>query len=169
MPTVTFLSDSEREAQYDIAGQYLKQARDASRQVSLFRKTAASDGRTFCGTKDELAAILAIAAARDADAQATLAAIDDNPQPVIDLRDEGITALVFNGTAHTIQIQGPSDFSDLPSQATIRISGSEMIADGEYSVSSRSGGTLNLSGSPSMTTDTETEGRTRITWLTSIT
>lgn len=161
-----YMSDNERDQQYDTAMLYIKQAKRLNKEVQNLRITAGNDSITFGTIGSQLDEILTEAAAIDSMARDALFAIDDNAQPVIDLALPVYTGIIYDNTADTIRwTDDGSSTTDFPSSGDIEITGSSLGNDGTYTVSGRTGKQLSLSGTPTLVDGTETS-RTKIIWKT---
>ena len=155
-----YMSDVERDQEYRRAISFVQEARKLNNQVKRIRRVSELNGQGFGTYGSILDGLLADAASLDAEAQAILAAIDDNAQPILYCPPSFVT---WVSSTDRIGFSGNIDVDDLPSTGVITVSGSEVGNDGNYTVTGVNTAYLQLSNDIA---DTEVEtGSLVIKWI----
>ena len=138
----TYLSDDGRDEKYKVALGYIREARNINKQIARLRNIMHDDDKSFGTYGDEVDAMAASAGVLDGLAQTELASIVDVVQPVAQIGKYGITNIEFNGSGVITITAVDADYTDWPTDGTLRISNSLSGNDGDYTVSSRTNGAI---------------------------
>lgn len=155
-----YMTDKERDEEYRRAIQFIQEARKINKQVSRVRRVSESNDQGFGTYGSILDGLLADAASLDAEAQAVLAAIDDNAQPILYCPPSFAT---WAASTDRIGFNTTIDVTDFPSTGVITVTGSEVGNDGNYTVTGVNTAYLQLSNDIA---DTELDtGALVIKWI----
>lgn len=138
----------------------MQEAKKLNKQVSRIRRVSEANGQNFGTYGSILNGLLTDAAALDAEAQAVLAAIDDNAQPILYCPASFATWVT---STDRIGFNTNIVVTDLPSTGVITVSGSEVGNNGNYTVTGVNTAYLQLSDDIAAT-ELET-GAITIKWI----
>lgn len=137
-----YMTDSDRNEAYSRAIKFIQEAKKINDQLTRIRRVSELNSQNFGTYGSILNGLLTDAAALDAEAQAILAAIDDNAQPILYCPASFVT---YVASTDRISFASNIEITDLPSTGVITISGSAIGKDGNYTVTGKNTAYLQLS------------------------